>query len=81
MSFHLHMLSLHNQCSLQFTETKTMCFCFLPFDLATTLGIHKSYIETIAKHSKCLGIGICNLFCLHDCLKNPLYPKMVFKIP
>lgn len=80
MSFHLHMPSLHSQCGLQCCTGK-ICFCFFQFDLATTLEVPKSSIITVvAEHLNCLGIGICSLFYLHDCLENPLYQKCFLKV-
>lgn len=53
---------------------KYISFHFLHFDLATILDVPKNYtMAIVAEHLNYLGIGICNLFYLHDCLKKPFY--------
>lgn len=68
MNFHLRMLPLHNQWSVHFAYAETICFHFLPLDVAAVLNVHKNYTMTdVGEHLNCLGIDIC-LFYFHDCL-------------
>ena len=65
--FHLHMLSLPNQCSLQFAyAVVSIPPVWLGNNSRCPQKLHNDYSSEPLTG---LGIGIWHLFCLHDCLK------------